>query len=37
MELSYPKVKIRPNGDYFIEFTLGSKRFRFINFIQLKV
>ena len=37
MELSYPKVKRRPNGDYFIEFTLGSKRFRLVNGNKIKL
>ena len=37
MELSYPKVKKRPNGDYFVEFTLGSKRFRFVNGKKIKL
>jgi len=37
MELSYPKVKRRPNGDYFIEFTLSSKRFRLVNGNKIKL
>ena len=37
MELSYPKVKRRANGDYFIEFTLGSKRFRLVNGNKIKL
>ena len=37
MELSYPKVKRRPNGDYFVEFTRASKRFRLVNGNKIKL
>ncbi|MGA0373852.1 MAG: tyrosine-type recombinase/integrase [Flavobacteriaceae bacterium] len=36
MELSYPKVKRKANGDYFIEFTLKSKRIRLLNGQKIK-
>ncbi len=36
MELSYPKVKRKANGEYFIEFTLKSKRIRLLNGKKIK-
>ena len=36
MELSYPKVKRKANGEYFIEFTLKSKRIRLLNGQRIK-
>ena len=36
MDLSYPKVKKRANGNFFIEFTLGSKRMRLVNGQKIK-
>ena len=36
MELSYPKVKRKANGEYFIEFTLKSKRIRLLNGQKIK-
>ena len=36
MELSYPKVKKRTDGNFFIEFTLGSKRMRLVNGQKIK-
>ena len=36
MELSYPKVKRKANGEYFIEFTLKSKRIRLLNDQKIK-
>ena len=36
MELSYPKVKRKANGEYFIEFTLKSKRIRLLNGRRIK-
>ena len=36
MELSYPKVKKRADGNFFIEFTLGSKRMRLVNGQKIK-
>ena len=36
MELSYPKVKSKANGEYFIEFTLKSKRIRLLNGQRIK-
>jgi len=36
MELSYPKVKRKANGEYFIEFTLKSKRIRLLNGNKIK-
>ena len=37
MELSYPKVKRKANGEYFIEFTLKSKRIRLLNGQRIKI
>ena len=37
MELSYPKVKKRTDGNFFIEFTLGSKRMRLVNGQKIKL
>ena len=37
MELSYPKVKRRPDGHFFIEFVLGSKRIRLLNGQKIKL
>jgi len=31
MEVSYPKVKKKSNGDFYIEFILNSKRIRLLN------
>jgi integrase len=31
MQVSYPKVKKKSNGDFFIEFILNSKRIRLLN------
>ena len=36
MKLSYPKVKRKANGEYFIEFTLKSKRIRLLNGQKIK-
>ena len=36
MELSYPKVKRKANAEYFIEFTLKSKRIRLLNGQKIK-
>ena len=36
MELSYPKLKRKANGEYFIEFTLKSKRIRLLNGQRIK-
>ena len=36
MELSYPKVKRKANGEYFIEFTLKSKRIRLLKGQRIK-
>jgi hypothetical protein len=36
MELSYPKVKRKANGEYFIEFILKSKRIRLLNGQRIK-
>ena len=36
MELSYPKVKKRADGYFFIEFSLGSKRMRLVNGQKIK-
>ena len=37
MELSYPKVKRRPDGFFFIEFVMGSKRLRLVNGQKIKL
>ena len=37
MELSYPKVKKRADGNFFIEFSLGSKRMRLVNGRKIKL
>jgi hypothetical protein len=31
MQVSYPKVKKKSNGDFYIEFILNSKRIRLLN------
>ena len=36
IELSYHKVKKRDDGNFFIEFTLGSKRMRLVNGQKIK-
>ncbi len=37
MELSYPRVKRRPDGHFYVEFVLGSKRIRLLNGQKIKL
>ena len=37
MELSYPRVKRRPDGHFYVEFVLGSRRIRLLNGQKIKL